>query len=479
MSNITIQSQELNDTAISELQKQKLVKFVSALQSYDVDITLDNLEEFVSSDGQVKDLALKTQEHDSDKAELIRNLFESLAKQLSVIKQKNQVATELYKQHIAFFNSYLLLWKSMLVANIVGREFTADELEFYVKSISQQKELLDELIKKSDEDSVRQAQAIWDKYTLETYGLLFDEDTLADINQIISNILNSHPTLVVGDKGIAKTQIVKFVMSLYTDEPLILSIKGDMMSDEFIGKIEHDAKNKTFVFVDGVLLKAMREGKPLLLDEINFGDQAIIARLQDLLLREPGEKVFIQEKGEFVTIAHGFAVFATANEASVRYKHREILDPALRDRFDIVFRHYPDAHNTSFLETSDTLMRMAYAAACDYDGLPSEYIDLDQLEKFTRLAFATQYLYSNPAKDVIAVFEENDMKTQTQNDAESLMSDCITPRALYRVVSDASEGNLPGKRLDDNLITKILHNLDQAGSHKNFEIAQQIQVLLG
>ncbi|MDR2109104.1 MAG: AAA family ATPase [Coriobacteriales bacterium] len=402
----------------------------------------------------------------------IRNQFDREA-------QNTEAIQTLMEAFSALFAARLRLWQSMIDATRDGRTFTDIELSFYQQAISSAGKALAEQLAKSPQTSALAALCAHDHGLKQRFSLQFDAQMVDDINSIISNITNMRPTLIVGDKGIAKTQVAKFVMGLYGSEPIVVSVKGDMMSDELIGKIKHDRVLNTFVFQEGMLLTAMRKGLPILLDEINFGDQAIIARLQEILLRRAGDTVLVQESGEeSLVIQPGFAVLATANEASERYRHREILDPAIRDRFNIVMRGYPDIGSNPIAEPAPRLLRLALSSAVDRWGRASRHIDLHILEDFVRLAHATQYLYSVPAKDVVLDVTDDQLTSSVIEEGQPLMSDCVTPRALSKLVADCARGNLPGVRLDAALIEKTVRSLDQAGSTHNSLMAQQLRLLL-
>lgn len=377
------------------------------------------------------------------------------------------------------FAARMRLWRAMLEASRQQRPFTDVELSYFTTNIkAAQADYLQQAAKVPEELRLS-AGCAYDKALKSQYSLQFDAPMIEDINRLVGNMLNTRPTLLVGDKGIAKTQVAKFVMGLTGADPIVLSVKGDMMSDELIGKLKHDAARNTFVFQEGVLLTAMREGLPVLLDELNFGDQAIIARLQDILLKQPGETVFIQESGEeSIKVAPGFVVLATANEASQRYRHRAILDPAIRDRFDIIMRNYPDLDIDPLLETSSSLLRLALSSAVDSWGIPTKHIDLGVLEKFVRLAHVTQYLYAVPGKNINIRFEEDHIASSVLEESQPLMTDCITPRTLSKAVLDCAAGNLPGVSFNNNYITSVLAALDQAGSTHNASIAEHVSVLL-
>lgn len=377
------------------------------------------------------------------------------------------------------FEAHLALWQEMVDAARAGRTFTDVELQCHESRIKRANKNLKAACDIVGDDIVERAQAVHDKATMRRYGLLFDREMIADVDTLVGNAASARPTLLVGDKGIAKTQLAKFVARLYGREPIIVSVKGDMMSDELVGKMVHDAERGTFVFEEGALPRAMRAGVPLLLDEINFGDQAIIARLQDILLKRPGEAVYLQEEGVSLTVQPGFTVFATANEASKRYRHREILDPAIRDRFEILERTYPDLDRDPLAKPSSSLTRLALSEAIDDDGIMSRHIDRELLNALVHLATITEYLHAVPAKDAVVKLDDGATSSSAREDANPLMTDCITPRSLNRAVQDSAGGNLPGRHLGLYLIEKMLRTLDQAGSHRNADIARQAALLAG
>jgi MoxR-like ATPase len=274
----------------------------------------------------------------------------------------------------------------------------------------------------------------------------------------------------VGDKGIAKTQVARFVMGLYGRDPIIVSIKGDTSTRDLIGKPQNDS-NAAIVYPEGPLIAAMREGVPILLDEINFGNQAVIARLHDILLRRPHDNVYFPELGYSVEIQPGFMIFATANEASSRYRQRQHLDPALRDRFEILVRTYPDLDCDVTADTFYTLTRMAYAYATDTEGILSRHIDPELLDKFVKVSAITERLYVLDAKDIKKHVPESVL---TEGTNKPLIEDCISPRTLCHVVEDSALGNLPGRNLDLFLIDNIIKTLDQDGTAHNANIVRSV-----
>jgi hypothetical protein len=294
---------------------------------------------------------------------------------------------------------------------------------------------------------------------------------------MVGDLMDGQPVLLVGDKGIAKTQVAKFVSSLSGFEPLVLSGHGDMMDDELIGKKDQDPGDpRKLYFHEGKLISAMREGRPILFDEINYVDPQVLARLQDILLLRPGDSIVVQEDDtQPLQIQPGFVIFATANEASERYRSRFSLDVALRDRFSIIKRDYPEIHLTDEPHTyiPKSMIRLALASAADSFGEVSAHAPADELEGLARLAFVTQYLYSVPADSIPAEFKKG---TSMLIDQKPVMTNCITPRKMSELIYRASKGNTPSTSLR-TLIGESLITLDEYGD-ANLKLARMAYRLL-
>jgi hypothetical protein len=407
-----------------------------------------------------------------------------------VLVQHQQSANEIKQSeklealYDARLNAQMDLWKAMMSSTRTRRTFTDAECEHYEKAITYVDESLADIGEQSPEEAILRAQAVFDRKTIEQHGLVFDDQITEVANRLTGNLMDGKPSLLVGDKGIAKTQVARFVARLWDGEdrePMIISGHGDQMTDEFMGKVVQDKDTKTFSFKEGKLVEAMREGRPVILDEVNISDQAIVMRLQDVLLRRPGQKIVLQENGgEEIEIQPGFVVFATANEASARYQHRTQLDPAFRDRFNVVGLNYPDVDTAPITDIPHSLMRLALASAVDENGELSPHTPANVVETMARLAHATQHLYSVPAKNVriSSLRPDQDTTGFLQGSEEPIMTDCITPRALVETIRRCSAGNKPGMDLRVE-VERLVISLDQAGSSSNRKHARKALELLG
>ncbi|MDR0584384.1 MAG: AAA family ATPase [Treponema sp.] len=259
----------------------------------------------------------------------ILNLHEDDAEEYLIIRR----IVEAYK---AEFGERMRLWRQIIAAPKNGRIFTDVEYDYFTARIDAAKIHIAEAEKEGSDLQIVRARAIFDHFTMEEFGLLFNTQMLQVIDRLVGNLADGSPTLLTGEKGIAKTRAVRFSAGL-SGEPLIISGHGDMMSDVFTGKVEQDPETGMFRHTLGKLVEAADSGRPVILDEVNVSDQTIVMRLQDYLLKRPGDTITVQESDHRTyPVKPGFVVFATANEVSPRYQGRNILDPAFRDRFDVI-----------------------------------------------------------------------------------------------------------------------------------------------
>jgi MoxR-like ATPase len=411
----------------------------------------------------------------------VLDLHKSDAEELPLI---NRIA-DVYR---AEFEARLELWRQMILAPKNGRTFTDVEYAYHSARIDAAKIRAAEAEKEGNQLQIVRARAIFDHFTLREYGLLFNAPMIQVVERLAANLTDGRPALLSGEKGIAKTRAARFVAGL-SGEPLIISGHGDMMSDVFTGKIEQDPQTGIFRHTLGKFVEAADSGRPVVLDEVNISDQTIVMRLQDYLLKRPGDIITVQESGHrSYSVKPGFVVFATANEVSPRYQGRNVLDPAFRDRFDVIKFEYPDVGSDANPLTAipESLLRLALAHAVDERGAVSEHIDLAELETFARLAYVTEYLYSVPAKNVdpnVFKFTVRAVANNANNaagaflDDQPPMTDCITPRTLAEIVKHCAEGNKTMTIRDE--MRRAINALDQAaGSSANQELANRALMLL-
>ena len=148
------------------------------------------------------------------------------------------------------------------------------------------------------------------------------------------------PMLIIGDTGTGKTSLVRELANEYGATFRRLNLNGGTTADEFAGRYTLDGKGG-MIWVDGVLIDAMRKGYWLLVDEINTASPDVLFFLHSLL--DDDRTITLAEKdGEIVTPHKDFRLFATMND-SQEYSGTRELNKAFASRFGVILQtKYPD-----------------------------------------------------------------------------------------------------------------------------------------
>lgn len=136
--------------------------------------------------------------------------------------------------------------------------------------------------------------------------------------------------LIIGPKGTGKTSLVRdFVKN---KNAKIESINFSLRTREshLIGT--KTLTNGTVSFVEGLLIKSMREGSILYLDEINSAEADVLLRL-DEALDDRRQIVLKEATGEIIKAKEGWFVIATINPLT--HSGTKELPPQLLSRFPV------------------------------------------------------------------------------------------------------------------------------------------------
>lgn len=152
-------------------------------------------------------------------------------------------------------------------------------------------------------------------------------------------IKNDLPVLLVGETGTGKTSLIREQAIERKADWVRFNLTGETTVDEFVGKYELEGGGT--VWRDGILLQAMKEGKWLIVDEINVALPEILFVLHSLL-DDDKFVVVASHSGEIVRPHESFRFFATMNPVD-EYAGTKELNKAFQSRFNMVLKvHYPD-----------------------------------------------------------------------------------------------------------------------------------------
>ena len=149
------------------------------------------------------------------------------------------------------------------------------------------------------------------------------------------------PVFITGLSGNGKTMMVEQVCAKLKRECYRVNVTIETDEDDLIGS--NTLVDGNIVFREGPVLKAMRKGAVLLIDEIDLASNKIMC-LQSIL---EGKGYLNKKTGEYVSPADGFTVIATANTKGKgsddgRFIGTNVLNEAFLERFSITMeQEYP------------------------------------------------------------------------------------------------------------------------------------------
>ena len=141
-----------------------------------------------------------------------------------------------------------------------------------------------------------------------------------------------------------------------------------------------------FDFVEGSLVKAVRNGDWLLLDEINLASADTLESISDLLSEKSSRSILLSEKGDVEPVhAHPeFRIFACMNPATDVGKRD--LPSSIRSRFTEIYVHSPDSNLTDLLAIIDKYIEK-YSVSDEWVGndIASLYMEAKELAESNKI----------------------------------------------------------------------------------------------
>jgi nitric oxide reductase NorQ protein len=134
--------------------------------------------------------------------------------------------------------------------------------------------------------------------------------------------------LIIGPKGTGKTTLVRKFASHMKKELLSVNFSLRTRESHLIGT--KTLEKGEVSFVEGMLVKSMRDGKMLYLDEVNAAEADVLLRL-DEALDDRRQLVLKEAEGQIINAAADWFVIATINPLS--HVGTKELPPQLLSRF--------------------------------------------------------------------------------------------------------------------------------------------------
>src|SRR5919198_135812 len=190
--------------------------------------------------------------------------------------------------------------------------------------------------------------------------------------------------LIIGPKGTGKTTLVRKFASQMKKELYSVNFSLRTRESHLIGT--KTLEKGEISFVEGILVKSMRDGNMLYLDELNAAEADVLLRL-DEALDDRRQLVLKEAEGQIVNAAADWFVIATINPLS--HVGTKELPPQLLSRFPFRLRlDYPPE--------DIELQIISQHTSIESSNL-DEVKDAIKLAKSLREAAAVEELYYSPS----------------------------------------------------------------------------------
>lgn len=141
--------------------------------------------------------------------------------------------------------------------------------------------------------------------------------------------IKRYPVLLQGPTSSGKTSLVRYLAAKTGHEFVRINNHEHTDLQEYLGTYVTDSNGK-LQFQEGALVKAVREGHWIVLDELNLAPSDVLEALNRLL--DDNRELFVPELQETIPAHPNFMLFATQNPPML-YGGRKMLSRAFRNRF--------------------------------------------------------------------------------------------------------------------------------------------------
>ena len=220
--------------------------------------------------------------------------------------------------------------------------------------------------------------------------------------------------------------------------------------------------------VKQAVYRAVEEGRPVIIDEVNAIPSAVLISLNDILQRRPGESCYIPQTGP-VKIKPGFSIIMTGNlnQGNVSYFGTEDLNPAFLSRLDVIEHDYLPMSDSdpSYKEQADPSKNELFQVVLAYLADRQGNLELPEMEKSLQKIFALSQLSHETGLIFGGKWRESEaLQTSSGDEVEPrLEKSVLSIRNLLNVLKEWDKGSEKDldKALWDGFISNMTNPDDQ------------------
>ncbi|GMQ61729.1 hypothetical protein [Vallitalea maricola] len=306
-----------------------------------------------------------------------------------------------------------------------------------------------------------------------TYEDMFVEKTLSLENSFSQRSYSDYLNMIIEDFYEWMDEHKERLERMTDEEQLQLKIQiWKSFSDLLVAS--NSAFGTEIKKIEREILIAVKEGRPVIVDELNTIAMQNLIALNDILQRHAGSRAYITGVGP-VLIKPGFGFIGTGNLSTqmVNYEGTNELNPAFKSRFVTLEYNYIPQMITGSLEDQEfpeknELFRVIIARLADKNGnihVPDSKRTLEELFRFSQLCRVTQNVFMGKWKD-------NEVQKESGMDELELRESVLSIRNILHVLDNWNQGEEKdlSKAMWDGFISSITYPDDQ-----NYILSQAVR----
>ncbi len=306
-----------------------------------------------------------------------------------------------------------------------------------------------------------------------TYEDMFVEKTLSLEHSFSAGSYGDYLNMIIGDFYEWMDEHRERLEQMTDEEQLQLKIQiWKSFSDLLVAS--NSAFGTEVKKIEREILIAVKEGRTVIVDELNTIAMQNLIALNDILQRHAGSTAYITGVGP-VLIKPGFGFIGTGNLSThmVNYEGTNELNPAFKSRFVTIEYNYVPQNITGSLEDQEfpeknELFRIIIARLADKNGnihIPAPKRTLEELFRFSQLCRVTQNVFMGKWKD-------NGIEKDSGIDEVELRESVLSIRNILHVLDNWNQGEEKdlSKALWDGFISSITYPDDQ-----NYILSQAVR----
>jgi len=188
--------------------------------------------------------------------------------------------------------------------------------------------------------------------------------------------LRNCPILLQGPTSSGKTSIIEYLADITGHDFVRINNHEQTDISEYIGGYTTSQSGK-FEFIEGALVRAIRSGSWVVLDELNLAPSDVLEALNRLL--DQNNQLYIAETQTMVNPGQGFQLFATQNPPGT-YGGRKQLSRAFRGRFLEI--HVDEIPPT---ELKSILMMRCHLPDSFASSMVNVFLELRKIRQFSQV----------------------------------------------------------------------------------------------